>query len=299
MEDDALHRKRLAQLLRFVASLNAADGGASHSFVRQVENGRLASNFFQRESEREHQEEGLLCSTVDFRAMVQMETDPGAPVFAAPPFSFYAASSSPRAAARKRTFAGALKRAVSGSADSISMGPEKACWLRITRLTSTQSTPQPDVTSNPAVRQYLEDWRAQVKPPLHSIEELLTPGYLSRAPKVPPNVNVGGSREIKTFLRRAKKYAKKRMYQLSLEPIYNRLFEWIQRQQDHHGELVWGLVSDDPCCLFRLLSSASVRSLTVLFSSFLHQSGSCQHVGRRYNDQWTPFGGSCGGRAVP
>jgi hypothetical protein len=240
----AAHHRKLAQLLRYIATLNA-DGGAGHSFVRQVRNRREPSSFFQLESERENQDDqlsGILFSTEDFRHMLAMETDPATPVFDSPPFSFYAASSAPKGVALgKRMFTGAIKRVITGSADA----PGKSCWLRITRLTSTQVTAPPD-TSSPAVRQYLEDWRTQLQPPLQSIEQLLTLRHLARAPKLPPSVDMSSSREIKTFLRKYKKYLRKRLFQLSLEPMYNRLFEWIQRQQDHNNELVWGLVSVTP-----------------------------------------------------
>jgi hypothetical protein len=32
-----------------------------------------------------------------------------------------------------------------------------------------------------------------------------------------------------------------KLYQQTLEPIYNRLFEWNQQQNDNNEELVWGL----------------------------------------------------------
>jgi hypothetical protein len=248
--EDAIHRKRLAQILRYIAnmhqSLNATDG-SSYSFVRQVqiEQYDRVPPFFQFEDQGEDQEDqrsGMLATTDNFRNMLAMEssTDPaGIPVFESPPFSFYAASSSPtRVAARKRTFTGAIRSAVSGSTECNTSTPEKACWLRITRLTSAQVTAQPD-SSHPAVRRYLEDWGAQVQPPVTSFRQLLTLGRLAKAPKVPPTVDAHSSREIKSFLRRYKKYLRKRTYQVQLEPMYNRLFEWIQRQQDHHSELVW------------------------------------------------------------
>jgi hypothetical protein len=181
--EDSVHRKRLAQILRYIASmhqsLNAIDG--SYSFVRQVqiEQYDRVPPFFQFENEGEDQEDqrsGVLATTANFRTMLAMEssTDPVVPVFESPPFSFYAATSSPtRVAARKRTFAGVIRSAVvSGSTESNT--PEKACsWLRITRLTSAQMTAKPD-SSHPAVRRYLKDWAAQVQPPVKSIRQLLT-----------------------------------------------------------------------------------------------------------------------------
>jgi hypothetical protein len=193
--EDAVHRKRLAQILRYIASmhqsLNATDG--SYSFVRQVqiEQYDRVPPFFQfSENEggedQEDQRSGMLATTDNFRNMLAMEssTDPaGIPVFDSPPFSFYAASSSlSRVAARKRTFTGVIRSAVSGSPDGNTSTPEKACWLRITRLTSAQVTAKPD-SSHPAVRRYLEDWGAQVQPPVTSIRQLLTLVRLNAAPK--------------------------------------------------------------------------------------------------------------------
>jgi lipid II:glycine glycyltransferase (peptidoglycan interpeptide bridge formation enzyme) len=71
---------------------------------------------------------------------------------------------------------------------------------------------------------------------------VLTNTYVFCFP-VPPTVDAHNSHEIKSFLRRYKKYLRKRTYQVQLEPMYNRLFEWIQRQQDHHSELVWYVYS--------------------------------------------------------
>jgi hypothetical protein len=192
--EDAVHRKRLAQILRYIASmhqsLNATDG--AYSFVRQVqiEQYDRVPPFFQfSENEGEDQEDqrsGMLATTDNFRNMLAMEssTDPaGIPVFDSPPFSFYAASSSlSRVAARKRTFTGVIRSAVSGSPEGNTSTPEKACWLRITRLTSAQVTAKPD-SSHPAVRRYLEDWGAQVQPPVTSIRQLLTLVRLNAAPK--------------------------------------------------------------------------------------------------------------------
>jgi hypothetical protein len=191
--EEAVHRKRLAQILRYIASMhqsvNATDG--LYSFVRQVqiEQYDRVPPFFQFENEGEDQEDqrsGMLATTDNFRNMLAMEssTDPaGIPVFDSPPFSFYAASSSlSKVSARKRTFTGVIRSAVSGSSDGNTSLPEKACWLRITRLTSAQVTAKPD-SSHPAVRRYLEDWGAQVQPPVTSIRQLLTLVRLNAAPK--------------------------------------------------------------------------------------------------------------------
>jgi hypothetical protein len=49
------------------------------------------------------------------------------------------------------------------------------------------------------------------------------------------------SRVATGFLKRYKRYLRMRLYQQTLEPMYNRLFEWIQQQNENNEELVWGL----------------------------------------------------------
>jgi hypothetical protein len=178
-----------------------------------------------------------------------------------------AAAATKEAAARKRTLAGALKSTFAAASSSFSSSSGggggggdgvssssigssfngKPCWLRITRLTNAQiMTGRPSLDDDhlhAAVRQYLEEWRRrrtsdnieQVATTMVSFEDFLTLNRLSEAP--PPSstrLDARGASEIRGFLRRYKKYLLKREYQERLEPMYNRLFEWVQQRDQNH-----------------------------------------------------------------
>jgi hypothetical protein len=248
--DEVLHRKRLAQVLRYIASMHQSSSsdqltGTGHGFVRPIpavtdnndDSGLPVSIFFQKESHNDAESNDDRCSDVfftteNFRQLLSIAVDD------TPPFSFYAAtktqpstSSSSSSIGKKRTLSGALK-------DDVRDFNNPTCWFRITRLAAQALTP-PEA-SDPDVRLYLDDWMAQT-PQATTISDLLTYPQLEQAPKVSPAVSAAGSLEIKSFVRRYKKYLRKRMYQEQLEPIYNRLFEWVQNQQDNSNELVWGM----------------------------------------------------------
>lgn len=259
--DEGTHRKRLAQILRYIASMHHSLDveAAGCSFVQPVEGGGCSvdtvSDFFQYENYHNKDDTdrpgGVLCSTENFRRLLAMESSDSLQ-FASPPFSFYAASATQVAEHKhKRTLAGAIKNTLTAAAstttriaaaaadDSL---PEKGCWLRITRRTSAavSSSSSPPVVSHPDLRRYLDDWLAQT-PQARSWESLLTKRRLEQAPKLPPTVSIHGGQAVKSFLRRYKKYLRRRSYQRKLEPIYNRLFEYVQNQQGNCDELVWGL----------------------------------------------------------
>lgn len=247
--EESLHRKRLAQILRYIASmhqsLNASERG--HSFVREVAFNGNASDFFQREAEEEFLEEdsrgcGVLFTTHNFRKLIAMENNDETKLFSTPPFTFYAAATEQR----KRTLAGTFKSTF-GRSDNSASPSEKACWLRITRPTTVEEDPL--VKASPAVRRYLQDWlenhpqRQQTRGAVRRVEDLLTLKSIANAPKIPPNVSAKDNKEIGVFLKAYKMYLRRKVYQQALEPMYNRLFEWVQvqQQQDHHCELVFGL----------------------------------------------------------
>lgn len=73
------------------------------------------------------------------------------------------------------------------------------------------------------------------------MKDLLTLMRIERAPEIQNTFLSGEHRIIKSFMRKYKKYLRMKLYQQALEPIYNRLFEYIQQQHDHHSELVWSL----------------------------------------------------------
>ena len=165
-------------------------------------------------------DDDILFSTDDFRHVLAIDQD--GTLFQSPPFSFYKAPSSP--SSQKRTFAGTIKRSLMSS-ETMNTG---ACWFRITRL-SAESPPR----TTPAVRQYLKSWQESSGAP--EIRNLLRLDRIAAAPKATPGLHSG---EIKTFLRQYKKYLRRSAMKSALEPLYNRLFEWLQGGM---GELVWGL----------------------------------------------------------
>jgi hypothetical protein len=163
MSEEAEHRRRLAKILRYIASIHLNETSSGVSFVQQA--AADDDDFFQNHSAP------VLFSTADFRTLAVAVDETSAP------FSFFAARQEEGVGA-KRTLAGKIKSRFSGAAD-------KACWLRVTRLV---------------------------------------------APKAPKSL----------FSSREEQLQKEKIYRQTLEPIYTRLFEWIQ-QQDHNEELVWGL----------------------------------------------------------
>ena len=164
------------------------------------------------------QQDGIIFTTYDFFRLTNLSTELQ---FSSPPFSFYSAGPPPKAS-RKRTAGGGVKTNNTNDAAS------SPCWMRLTRLTA-ESPP----LAGPAVVAYLERWsdrRGGV-----DVNELLTKDNLQRAPKVDGHDHP----QVQTFFRRYKKHLKKRDFQQALEPLYNRLFEWLQT--DQQDDLVWGL----------------------------------------------------------
>ncbi|GAX13522.1 hypothetical protein FisN_27Lh017 [Fistulifera solaris] len=204
--EEQIHRKRLSQLLRYIASmhqtLDQTEEGCS--FVR--ESRVTPSDFFQKE------QEGILFSINDFRQLLQHRLQP-------PPFSFYAAAS------RKRTFSGAIK------------DNAKACWLRLTR---PAAAPEEGTYYRrlPAVQEYLVGWLSRT-PSVQSVEELLTLKRFANAPKPSPELDSRSLRDVRNFLRFYPELLVHKTHQQILEPAYNRLFEWVQ--ENHSSELVWGI----------------------------------------------------------
>ena len=227
------HRRRLAQILRYIASMHHSlqSEGVGPSFVQEGRQERPPADFFQTDEE---QSEWILFSTADFRSLLNVEQNSQTgPLFKSPPFSFYATVTDQQE--RKRTFTGAFKKEAPKDA-SVNA---KNCWMRITRLTNAQiATTPPESLRRPAVREYLDGWLAQT-PGVHTIKDLLTLERLNRAPKLPPNRDARHKQEIHNFLSHYRQYLRRRTYHNILEPMYNHLFEWVQQQSDE--ELVFGL----------------------------------------------------------
>jgi len=228
------HRKKLAQILRYIASWHQAlhsGDGIQHSFVRAEE---ATQDFYQNDEAEDGT--GVLFSTQNFRALLTWDAEAEEEVlFSSPPFSFYAANAGPPIAAassgdRKRTLTGRLK-----SISPRTPRSESVCWLRLTRLTKAQRLEEP-LPHHSAVQQFLDQWMQRSKIRATSYQELLSsPARINRELDKHP------SRPIRVFLKRYKRYILTNRYQQALEPMYNRLFEWIQQQDTHNQELVWSL----------------------------------------------------------
>ena len=208
------HRKRLSQLLRYIASMHQTLDQTAEDGCHFVRESRVTpSDFFQKE------QEGVLFSTHDFRQLLDSNCR-----MQPPPFSFYAAPSSQN---RKRTFSGGMRE----------HNNAKACWLRLTRLAAA-----PEEAAYyrrlPAVQEYLQAWLSRT-PSVHSMEELLTLKRLEKAPKPSPDLDARSLRDVRNFLRYFPEFLVHRLHQETLEPAYNRLFEWVQ--ENHSSELVWGI----------------------------------------------------------
>ncbi|GKY99220.1 hypothetical protein MPSEU_000877400 [Mayamaea pseudoterrestris] len=236
--ESSVHRKRMAQILRYIANMHQTmSNGMDNSKSSFVQNSPPEADFFQ-SHDGGNDNNGVLFSINDFRQLIQRTSDN--PFFTSPPFSFYAAPASEKA--RKRTLAGALKSTFTSSSSESELR-EKACWLRITRLTNTQILMQPEIPNNQAhqsaLQTYLDDWKKLAH--VDHMKSLLTIDHLKNAPKPPPTLSSRDSATIKKFLDKYLVHLRTKAYQTTLEPIYNALFEWTQLHQDHNQELVWGL----------------------------------------------------------
>ncbi|CAJ1931682.1 unnamed protein product [Cylindrotheca closterium] len=235
------HRKKLAQILRYIASWHQAlhsGDGIQHSFVRTEE---ATQDFYQNLEVEDGS--GVLFSTQNFRTLLTWDAEAEEEVlFPSPPVSFYAANSGPTPTSMASMAAsGDRKRSLTGRLKSISPRTSRSesssiCWLRLTRLTKAQRLEEPQ-PHHAAVQAFLDQWM-QRRPKIKatSYQELL-----SSASRINRELDKHPSRPIRVFLKRYKRYLLTNRYQQALEPMYNRLFEWIQQQDTHNQELVWSL----------------------------------------------------------
>lgn len=246
-----LHRKRLASILRYIASMHQDAGSFScHHFVRQIFDDENPPKDFFQDGTTNDDENGILFSSNDFRKLISIEAIynkfPGdkRPT----PFSFYAPKQSmPNAGSptiggsdnKNPSLYGLSSVFHSNKLRSAQNINERGLWLRLTRLgpSSVMKEPQYD---NPVLRSYLNSWLKESSG-ARSIEDLLTLRNLDRAPGILSTTSMRSHRHIKNFLQRYKTYLRTKMYQKSLEPIYNSLFEWNQQQNENNEEIVWGL----------------------------------------------------------
>lgn len=113
----------------------------------------------------------------------------------------------------------------------------KTCWLRLTRLAAAPADAA-YYQSLPAVQDYLRQWLHKT-PAARFVEDLLTLKQLEKAPKPEQELDSRSRRDVNHFLYYYPKYVVHKTHQQTLEPAYNRLFEWVQ--ENHSSELVWGI----------------------------------------------------------
>lgn len=233
------HHKRLAQILRYLATIHrgGSSGGGNNSlaehFIREFPSINEAKEAVVQEFDMTGQladlvevgDSPLLFSLADFQSISKSASESG--LFASPPFSFYAASASsdtsPTARARK-FFTG--------------NSPPASCWLRITRL----KPEEPPAITSQNVKQYLDDWASKRK--LRSYKRLIrSVDALNHAPTIDASLPTQKQKEIKTYLKKCRRHVKRDTIRRKLEPLYNRLFEIAQttKAADAFEELVLGL----------------------------------------------------------
>jgi hypothetical protein len=195
-----LHRKRLAAILRYIASmheaLRSAEGTTNHSFVRRIQDVSNTSDFFQLERmDDEFAQDafccGVLFSTNDFRRLIATEAmDESTSLWSSPPFSFYASSSSSTAPNNNTAHRGG---AITRTSMTSTRYSQEACpggqglWLRLTRLGTNAVVEQPEIP--PIVDKYLQGWLKESAPSrCTEVSDLLTIHHLERAPGIPSTV---------------------------------------------------------------------------------------------------------------
>ena len=251
----ASHRRRLAQILRYLATIHRGGGGGNGSgtsaladhFLRQYPSLNDAREAVGREFDlaaadgdmvevgSNGEDSPLLFSLGDFQSISAAASE-SAGLFPSPPFSFYAASASASQSRSSPTVARARKF-FSGNATVAS-----SCWLRLTRIKAEEPPAIPH-NSSPAVRQYLEDWAARRH--LNSYRRLIRSlDALNHAPALDfTTLPARSQKEIKAYLKKCKRYVQKDKIRRKLEPLYNRLFEIAQttKAADAFEELILGL----------------------------------------------------------
>ena len=250
LEEEKLHRKRLAAILRYIAFMHQSSGSSggdfSHCFVRPVDDNEIeGGDFFQYETDSED-ENRVLFSTNDFRKLISVEALEGNSRGDQEhqPFSFYAPKSSVidgRRSKAKMNSSGmyGLPSVFSSRSPKVGNVRETGLWLRLQRLGPSSVMQQPDY-NHPVIQKYLNDWLKESSR-TSSVKDLLTISNLERAPSIENRASLRDARFIKSFLRRYRTYLRTKLYQQTLEPIYNSLFEWNQQQSERDEEIIWGL----------------------------------------------------------
>mmetsp|Transcript_19947 Transcript_19947/g.57299 ORF Transcript_19947/g.57299 Transcript_19947/m.57299 type:complete len:1755 (+) Transcript_19947:297-5561(+) len=246
-ELQASHHKRLAQILRYLATIHRGGGGGGGSanssaladyFMREYPSLNDAKEAVVQEFDMTGQsnddtvevggDSPLLFSLGDFQSISASASEAG--LFSSPPFSFYAASASSSAAGTSPT--ARARKFFAGNS------PAASCWLRLTRI----KPEEPPTSASPAVQHYLESWASQRK---HRSYKRLVRSLdaLNHAPAVDASMPARKQKEIRAHLKKCKRYVKRDSIRRKLEPLYNRLFEIAQttKAADAFEELILGL----------------------------------------------------------
>ncbi len=239
---EELHRKRVAQILRYISTMQITGSNLAcqqFSFVRTLDDPRQRYGpFFQDMKSTAYEDDigggRILFSLFDFQRLASLLADERAQL----PFTFYTARSN---AANQRNFLGNHHTTSSDS-----------CWLRLTRLTGAD-VPSPPPLSPPII-DFLQSWLGNdrsmrlitLSPTgssvLQQLETLLSWDQL-RQP-IPPTATP----KVQRWWRRYTYYRKLLQLQRQLEPLYNHLFEWYHQTQESSSmgssdslDLIWGL----------------------------------------------------------
>ncbi|KAL7539561.1 hypothetical protein ACHAXR_009389 [Thalassiosira sp. AJA248-18] len=235
----AEHPKRLAAILRYLASRHRGSSSSGPSFVREfiVSTEGGANESLKREfhfndgdggqgngNSAEMQESAVLFSYESFRSRLPHMTDQS--LFPSPPFSFYAAAS------ESTSYSWGLGRKKNNSSG------DGSCWFRLTRLRTEDPPPVP----SPTVEAYLQSWSDSRR--MRSYKRLIRSlDSLSHAPAldIVNNTSTRQQKEIKGYLKKCRRWAKRDAVRRQLEPLYDALFEMAQSKFEATEECILGL----------------------------------------------------------
>ena len=227
--DSIVHAKRVSQILRYISTLQTGTGGdGQFLFVRDASQ-HSRPFYSNNSSEMEDDSSGrVLFTTYDFQQLLAAAEAAGGK---SRPFSFYTTSPA-STKSRKRTAWGTVKTEPGKDSKSNSA----CCWLRLTRMASTETKTMPHPSLQSAhVQSYLHHWSTARKKP---VDQLLTLRYISSAPS-------STNPQVVKFLRRVQEHLHQKYLHRRLERIYNGLFEWYDGSggvnSSHELDLVWGM----------------------------------------------------------
>lgn len=257
---EQLHRKRVAQILRYIATMQTAGNvGSQFSFVRTLNDGDRPrhSSFFQDlpatagmplEEDPAAGAGSVIFTIYDFQRLASLMTLSSSEQLALP-FSFYTARSSSASESsgnNKRGYFTGRNNNIKQPGSTL----DSSCWLRLTRLTGADVPTPPPIL--PPVVAFLQSWLVSHDPRLarlstsntsqnamlQLLETSLTMDHLRNLtlpPTAPP--------KVQRWWRRYVHHRQLLALQRQIEPLYNHLFEWYQDSttSDDTLDLIWGL----------------------------------------------------------